>query len=104
MSRPASMASRLVHAGCVPVCNRRCKPTDNLPIGTYVTKMSESHQGFCTEALHAIGLFCEDVDHQLLVLRFPPSILRMRVNDRLDVVLNVSLLSALVMQGNSAET
>jgi hypothetical protein len=81
MSRPASLASRLVHAEYVLVCNHRCRPADNLPNGTYVTKMSESHQEFCTEALHAIGLFCEDVDHQLLVLRIPPSILRVHVDD-----------------------
>jgi hypothetical protein len=81
MSRPASLASRPVHAGYVLVCSRRCRQADNLPIGTYATKMSESHQEFCTEALHAIGLFYEEVYDQSLVLRFPPSILRMRVND-----------------------
>ena len=64
--------------------------------------MSENHQEFCIEALHAIGFFCEGVDDQSLVLRFPPSILRMRVNDRLDVVLDVSLMSTLIMQRNSA--
>ena len=104
MSHPVSLASRLVHAGYVLVCSRRRRPTDNLPIGTYVTKMSESHQEVLTEASHAIGLFCEDVDDQLLVLRFPPSIHRMRVNDRLDVVFNISLLFAFIMQGNRAES
>ena len=104
MSRPASLASRIVQAGYLRVCRCKCSPADNLPTGTYVTEMSESHQEFCIEALHAIGLFCEDVDHQLLVLRFPPSSLSMRVNDRLDVVFDVSLLSALVMQGNRAES
>jgi hypothetical protein len=104
MSRPASLASRLVHAGYVLVCSRRCSPADNMSIETYVTKMSESHREFCTEALHAIGLCCEDVDDQLLVLRFPPSIVRVRVDDRLDVLLNVSFLSALVVQGNRAES
>ena len=63
--------------------------------------MSESHiDNFALRALHAIGLLCKGVDNQLFVLRFPPSILRVRVNDRLDVVLNVSHLSALVMQRN----
>jgi hypothetical protein len=41
---------------------------------------------------------------QSLVLGFPLSILWMRMNDRLDVVLYVSLLSAPVMQGNRAES
>src|SRR6266436_5004846 len=97
MSHPTSVASRLVHAGYMLVCSRRRRPADNLPNGTYVTKMSGCHQEFRTEALHAVGLFCENVDDQSLVLRFPPSILRMRVNDRLDVVLNVSILSVLVV-------
>ena len=104
MSRPASLESRLVHPGYVPVCSCRCRPTDNTPIGTYVTKMSESHQEFCTEALHAIGLFREDVDHQLFLLRFPLPNPPVSVNDRLDEVLDVSLLAVLVMQGNRAES
>ena len=104
MSRLASLAIRLVHAGYVLVYTRRRMPADNLPIGTYVTKLSDSHREFCTGALHAIGLFCEDVDHQSLVLRFPSFILRMLVNDRLDVVLNISPLSALIVQGNRAES
>src|SRR6266852_8510510 len=104
MSRPASLASRLVHAGYVQAYSHRCRPADTLPIGTYVTKMSESRRNFCTEALHAIGLCREDVDDQSLVLRFPPFILRMRVNDRLDILLNVSFLPALVVQGNREES
>ena len=65
--------------------------------------MSESHQEFSIDALHPVSLFCEDVDRQLLVLRFPPSISWMRGNDRLDVVPDVLLLSTLVMQGNGSE-
>jgi hypothetical protein len=62
MSRLASLASRLVRAGYVLVCSRRCRPADSLPNGTYVTETSECHGEFRTEALHAIGICCEDVD------------------------------------------
>jgi hypothetical protein len=81
MSRPASLATQLVHAGYVLVYSRRYRLTGNLPIGTYVTNMSEGHQKFCTEALHAIDLFCEDVDNQSRVHRFTPFSRRMRVYD-----------------------
>ena len=61
--------------------------------------MSESYQELSIEALHPVGLFGKDIDDQFLVFRFPPSVFWMRVNDRLDIVLNVPLLSALVVQG-----
>jgi hypothetical protein len=37
-------------------------------------------------------MLCEDVNHQSLVLRFPPSTLWMRGKNRLDVVLDISFL------------
>ena len=64
--------------------------------------MSESHQEFSIDALHPICFSREDVDNQLLVFRFPPSARWMCVNDRLDIVLDVFLLSSLVMEGNIA--
>ncbi len=47
--------------------------------------------------LHAIRSFCQDVNHKLFVLRLLSSHITIRVHDRLDIVLNVFLLSALVV-------
>ena len=65
--------------------------------------MSKSHQEFSIDVLHPIRLFYDDINGQLSVLFFPPSFFWVRVNDRLDVVLDVPRLSTLVMQGNRAE-
>jgi hypothetical protein len=65
--------------------------------------MSKIHQEYSIGALHPVGFFREDVNHQLFVLRFPPSVFWMRANDRLDIVLNVSILSSLFMKGNTVE-
>jgi hypothetical protein len=62
--------------------------------------MSKSHQGFSNDTIHPVGFFCEDVDDQLLVLRCPSYVFWMCVDDRLDIVLDVSLLSSLVMKGD----
>lgn len=101
MSRPASLASRLVHAGYVlgssVGCCHRCRPPDYLPIGIYITDMSEGRQEFGIGALHPIRSFREVVKDQLLVLRFPPFGFCVRVKDRLDMVLNVLCMSDLVM-------
>jgi hypothetical protein len=43
--------------------------------------MSESHQEFSIGVLHPVGFIREDVDDLLFVLRFPPFVLWMRVND-----------------------
>ena len=59
--------------------------------------MSESRHIFSIDALHPVSLFCEGVDDKLLVLRFPPSIFWMGVNDRLDIVLDVHPLFTLFM-------
>ena len=45
-------------------------------------EMSEGHQKFSINALHPVGLFCQDIDNHLLVLRFPPSVLWMRIYSR----------------------
>ena len=66
-------------------------------------KMSESRHKYIICALHAVSLIYEDVDDQLLVLRFPPSVFWMSVNDRVDIGLDVLLLFTLVVQGNRAE-
>jgi hypothetical protein len=96
------LASRQVHPGYVLGRSRRCSPPGTLPIGTYVAKISESHQDISIDALHPVGLLREDIDDQLLVLCSPLSIFWC-VNDRFDLDLNVPLLFALLMQGNTAE-
>ena len=65
--------------------------------------MSECHSEFSIGVLHPIRFFYEDVDGQFPVLFFPCSFLLTRVNDRLDVVLDIPPLPTLVMQGNRAE-
>ena len=65
--------------------------------------MSECHSEFSIGVLHPIRFFHEDVDGQFPVLFFPCSFLWTRVNDRLDVVLDIPPLPTLVMQGNRAE-
>ena len=65
-------------------------------------EVSESHQEFSIDRLHPIRFFYEDVDGQFPVLFIPPFYFT-RVNDRLDVVLDIPPLSILVMQGNTAE-
>jgi hypothetical protein len=53
--------------------------------------MSKCHQDFSINVLHPVRFCQEDVDGQFPVLFFPPSY-RMRVNDRLDVVLDPSFV------------
>ncbi len=77
--------------------SHKCVPPDNPPNGTYITEMSKTHQEISIDALHAIGFFCEDVGDQLLMLCSPPFVFFMCVNDRLDVILDVLLLSSLVI-------
>src|SRR5258707_59857 len=48
-------------------------------------------------ALHPVCSFCQNINHKLLVHRCPSSHPSVRVYDRLDVVLNVFFLSALVV-------
>src|SRR5258708_19364050 len=97
MSRPAFPVTRLVPPkGLLDRSNKRV-PSDNLPNGTYITEMSETHQDISIDTLHAVGFFCDDVDDKLLVLCSPTFVFSMRVNDRSDVLLNVLLLSSLVV-------
>ena len=46
---------------------------------------------------HAVGALCERIDHEVLVLRFPPSVPLVLVDNRLDVLLDVLHLSSLVV-------
>src|SRR5713226_9211073 len=97
MSRPAFLVTPLVRPPGLLDGGHKCVPPDNPPNGTYITDMSETHQKIRIGALHAVGFICEDVDNQLLMLCFPPFVFSMCVNDRLDVILDVLLLSSLVM-------
>jgi hypothetical protein len=63
----------------------------------YITEMSKSHEEFSIDVLHPVGFFREDVDGQFSVLFFPHFCCT-RVNDRLDVVLDIPLLSTFIMQ------
>jgi hypothetical protein len=65
--------------------------------------MSRGHQEFSVDALHPVRFFRESVDGQFPVLIIPHFCCT-RVNDRLDVVLDIPLLSALVMQRNRVES
>ena len=47
--------------------------------------------------LHSVGAFCEDVDDYLLVLRSPTSVLRIRIYDGPDIILDILDLSLLVV-------
>src|SRR5258708_17819986 len=94
MSRPTFLVTRLVRPQGLLDGGHKCVPPDNPPTGTYITEISETHQEISIDALHAVGFFCEDVDDQLLVLCFPPFVFSMGMNDRLDVILNVLLLSS----------
>jgi hypothetical protein len=51
----------------------RGSPVDNTPIGTYQRGESESGEEIRYKCLNPIGSFCQDVNHELLVLRFPSS-------------------------------
>src|SRR5258708_19086567 len=103
MSRPASQASWPMRPGDQLAGSNKCSPPDTSPIGTYIKEISNSDQQFGTHALHPARLFCEVLSDELLLLRFPPFAFSMRVNDRLNVLFNVSSLFALVVQGNRAE-
>ena len=46
---------------------------------------------------HAVGALCERIDDEVLVLRFPPSVPLVLVDNRLDVLLDVLHLSSLVV-------
>src|SRR5258708_18642903 len=54
--------------------------------------------------LHSISSFSEDLNDEFLILLLPPphDHLRVRVNDRPNIVLDILLLSAFIMEGHSA--
>ena len=102
MSHLASLLSMTVHAGYVLECSYRCRPADYTPIRTYILILSDSYQEFSIDALHSVCVPRKDVEDQFPLLRFPPSAFWRRLIDRLDIFLNVPLLSTLAMQGDTA--
>src|SRR5229473_385804 len=103
MSRPASGASWPMRPGDQLVGSNKCSPPDTSPIGTYIKEISNSHQEFGTHASHSASVFYEVLGGDLLFLSFPLFAFSMGVNDRLNVLFNVSSLFSLVVQGNRAE-
>src|SRR5713226_5440051 len=103
MSRPASRASWPMRPGDQLAGSNKCSPPDTSPIGTYIKEMSNSYEEFDTHALHSVSFLCKALSDELLFLPFPPFAFSMRVDDRLNVLFNVSSLFTLVVQGNGAE-
>ena len=99
MFRPMSPVIRSGHAGLAMGGSRGGGGSGNTPTETYVqvVGMSKSYHELNTDASHPVGLFGEGVNDQLLVFWFPRSHIWVRVNNRFDIVFDVSHLSALVM-------
>jgi hypothetical protein len=94
-SHRVSLVTRTAHAGYVLDGSREDTPTGNTPNGTYMNM--RIIKGLDVGVLHAIGTLCKRIDHELLVLRFPPSVPLVLVDNRLDVLLDVLHLSSLVV-------
>jgi len=69
----------------------------NIPIGTYISRMSITRQELEIDALHPVSSFCQGVNDKLLMLRFPFSHLSIRGDDTLDVVVNILHLALLAV-------
>ncbi len=69
----------------------------NIPIGTYISRMSITRQGLEIDALHPVSCFCQGVNDKLLMLWFPFSHLSIRGDDTLDVVVNILHLALLAV-------
>ena len=97
-SRQVFLVIRTAHAGCVLGGSREDIPTGNTPTGTYITGGErELSINLGNNAVHAIGVFGERIDHELLILCFPPSVPLILDDDRLYVVLDVLQLPPLVV-------
>ena len=96
MSHRVSMVIRLGHVGSALGGIQQGNLAGNEPIETYEMSMSVAHKS-SINALHPVCSFCQDINHKLLVRRRPSPHPSVCVYDRLDVVFNVFLLSALVV-------
>jgi hypothetical protein len=85
-----------VHVGYAPDGSREDRLAGNIPIGIYYTYESVI-KILGIDVLHAVSIFCEHINHPLLVLRFPPSAPWVIVDDRLDVVPDVLHVTDLVV-------
>jgi len=85
-SRPAFLAGQPVQFGFAPECG----PLDNLTIGIYTTGMSENRREFSIYSYISSALFVRMTSSLCSAFHLPFS---GRNNDRLDVVLDVPLLS-----------
>jgi hypothetical protein len=90
------MVIRLGHAGYALGGTQQGTLAGNAPNGTYEEWMSVVKKS-SINALHPIFSFCQNINHKLLVHRCSSPHPSVRVYDRLDVVLDVFLLSALVV-------
>ena len=96
MSHRVLMVIRLGHAGYAPGGTQQGTLVGNGPIGTYKACLSVVKKS-SINILHPVCSLCQNINHKLLVLRCPSTHSSVRVYDRLDVVFNVFLLSALVV-------
>ena len=87
---------RLAHVGYAPGGTWRGILAGNAPIQTYGVWMNFVKNPRIS-ALHPVCSLCQDINHKLLVHRCPSSHPSVCVHDRLDVVLDVFLLSALIV-------
>ena len=96
-SHQASWVIRPGHDGYAPDGSRKDKQAGNTPSETYIINLSKTANKLYVNYLHPVSTFREGLDHEFLVLLFPPSILWVRTNHRPDIILDVLLLSDLVM-------
>ena len=96
MSHRVSVVIRLEHVGFAPEDIQQGSLAGNVPIGTYELWMSVTKKS-SINALHPVCSFCQDTNYKLLVHRGPSPHPSVCVYNRLDVVLNVFFLSALVV-------
>src|SRR5712691_2263159 len=97
MSHQASSVIRPGHDGYALDGSRKDRQAGNAPSETCIIDLSKTAKKSSFGCLHPVSTFCEDLDHQFLVLLFPPSVLWIRIDDGPDIILDVLLLSALVV-------
>jgi len=85
------------HDGYVLGGSREDRQLDNIPNGTYIMCLSDNRRQLSICYLHPVGTFCQDINHQLLILLFPSSILYICIDDGLDEILDVLHLSPFVV-------
>ena len=97
MFHQGSPVLETTHAGYVLGGSREDEAPGNTPTGTYIPGISKSLQEVGIGGLHPVSVSCKNVNHYLLVLRCPPSVLWVLLNDRLDIVLDVFHLSPFIL-------